>query len=122
MSCPILQLGAGQKAQSKVIKCQPLEVQRCMSAPDLDPYLSIRALAAYSGLSIRKLRSLLTDRVHPLPHHRIGRKILVRRSDFDGWIAVYRRRGAVDVDRIVDELTTFRWSLTAYDDVYILTS
>jgi excisionase family DNA binding protein len=78
-----------------------------------DPYLPLRALAAYSGLSVRKLRALLIDPAHPLPHHRVGGKILVRRSDFDDWITVYRRRDCVDVDHIVnDMLTPFRQPLT----------
>lgn len=71
-----------------------------------DPYLPLRALAQYSGLSVRKLRALLVDPAHPLPHFKIGGKIVVRRSDFDGWIAAYRRRGRVDVDAAVDEILT----------------
>jgi hypothetical protein len=69
----------------------------------LDPYLSLRALAAYSNLSVRKLRDALQDALHPLSHYRVGGKILVRVSDFDAWIHVYRRRGLPDIDRIVDE-------------------
>jgi hypothetical protein len=29
---------------------------------------------------------------------------LVRRSEFDGWMSVYRRAGATDVARIVDDV------------------
>ena len=61
----------------------------------------LRALAGYSGLSVRKLRDCLEDPTHPLPHYRVGGKILVRRSEFDGWIGVYRQRGREDVDSIV---------------------
>ena len=68
----------------------------------LDPFLSLRALANYSCVSVRKLRELLEDSVHPLPHYRLGAKILVRRSEFDGWIAAYRQVGQADVGRIVD--------------------
>jgi hypothetical protein len=67
----------------------------------LDPYLSLRALAGYSGLSVRRLRALLDDPSHPLPCFRIGGKILVRRSDYDVWVARYRRVGRPDVDRVV---------------------
>jgi excisionase family DNA binding protein len=67
----------------------------------LDPFLSLKALAAYSGLSVRKLRDCLDDPRHPLPHYRVGGKILVRRSEFDAWIATYRRVGDTAVDRIV---------------------
>src|SRR5258706_4554518 len=48
-------------------------------------YLPLRALAAYSGLSVRTLRRHLVDRVRPLPCYRIGGKVLVRRSDIDPW-------------------------------------
>ena len=69
----------------------------------LDPYLSLRALTAYAGLSVRKLRDLLDDPVHPLPCYRVGGKLLVRRSEFDAWMAVYRERGRVDVDQVVND-------------------
>jgi excisionase family DNA binding protein len=67
----------------------------------LDPFLSLKALAAYSGLSVRKLRDCLDDPRHPLPHYRVGGKILVRRSEFDAWIAAYRQVEDAAVDRIV---------------------
>jgi hypothetical protein len=70
----------------------------------LDPYLSLVGLAGYSGLSIRKLRAHLAEVAHPLPCYRVGGKILVRRSEFDAWMATYRQRGRVDVDRLVNEV------------------
>jgi hypothetical protein len=70
----------------------------------LDPFLSLRALAGYSGLSVRKLRDYLDDPANPLPCYQVGGKILVRRSEFDFWIAAYRHRGRRDVDKIVDDV------------------
>lgn len=70
-------------------RTQPL-VEHVAVATAWDPYLSLRALAAYSSLSERMLRSFLTAADHPLPHHRVGGRVLVRRSDFDTWITVYR--------------------------------
>jgi len=70
----------------------------------LDPYLSLRALATYSGLSVRKLRDHLEDVAHPLACYRVGGKILVRRSEFDAWIAQYRQNGQPNVDHIVSEV------------------
>ncbi len=71
----------------------------------LDPYLPLKTLAAYSGMSKRFLQDRLTDPVHPLPHYRYSAKmILVRRSEFDAWAAAYRQVGRPDVDRIVDEM------------------
>ena len=70
----------------------------------LDPFLTLRALVSYSGLGARKLREYLTDPVYPLPCYRVGGKILVRRSEFDTWIARYRRIGRADVDQLVADV------------------
>lgn len=71
----------------------------------LDPYLSLRALATYSGCSVRWLRDRLTDLHHPLPHYRLpGGKALVRRSDFDAWLARYRRVGDPAVEQVVADV------------------
>ena len=71
---------------------------------ELDPFLSLKALAGYSGISVRKLREHLTDAAHPLPHYRIGGKIVVRRSDYDAWAAQYRQVGDADLDRVVSKV------------------
>ena len=68
-----------------------------------DHYLPLMALSAYSGLSVRTLRSHLAGREWPLPFYRIGGKILVRRSDFDMWAAHFRR-DAAGVDALVDDI------------------
>jgi hypothetical protein len=71
----------------------------------LDPYLGLRALAAYSGCSVRWLRDRLVEPQHPLPCFRLpGGKILVRRSEFDAWLAQYRSRGPRDVAGVVDDV------------------
>jgi hypothetical protein len=69
-----------------------------------DPYLSLRGLAAYTGCSVRWLRDRLTDPHHPLPHYRAFGKVLVRRGEFDAWLAHYRRVGSPDVDRVVADV------------------
>lgn len=71
-----------------------------------DAYLSLRALAAYASLSVRTLRALLDHPVHPLPHYRPGGKILVRRGEFDAWMAGFRHVGVLDVEAIVREVLT----------------
>jgi excisionase family DNA binding protein len=76
--------------------------ERVIVSTLLDPFLTLRALAAYSGIGLRKLYDFLSDPAHPLPHYRVGGKILVRRSEFDAWIARYRQSGRADVDAIVD--------------------
>jgi hypothetical protein len=70
-----------------------------------DAYLALTSLAAYSGLSVRKLRDYLQDSVHPLPCYRVGGKILVRRSEFDTWVTRFRvSPAAVQVGAIVDDV------------------
>src|SRR3972149_11378470 len=77
------------------------------AAPPLgDPYLTIRALSVYSGIGVRTLRTYLEGSPgrpgRPLPHYRVGGKVLVRRSEFDAWIAAYRRVGTrPDLDAVV---------------------
>jgi predicted DNA-binding transcriptional regulator AlpA len=75
--------------------------ERVIVSTMLDPFLSLRALATYSGLGVRTLRDHLSDLTHPLPCYRVGGKILVRRSEFDTWIARHRQVGRGDVDRVV---------------------
>jgi hypothetical protein len=47
--------------------------ERVVVSIPLDPYLPLRALSGYCGLSIRKLRDLLTNPVRPLPCYRVAR-------------------------------------------------
>ena len=70
----------------------------------LDPFLSLKGLAGYSGMSVRKLRDCLTHPVSPLPCYRVDGKVLVRRSDFDRWMEAFKH--TPDVDRIVDEVVS----------------
>lgn len=83
---------------------RPNVLDRVALQVTLDPYLSLAALARYGSLSVRKLRAHLNDVTHPLPCYRVGGKILVRRSEFDGWVAAFRQRGRVDVDRLVADV------------------
>lgn len=59
----------------------------------LDPYLSLRALSQYAGLSMRTLRGHLDSLDNPLPCYRVGGRVLVRRSEFDGWLAQFKTLG-----------------------------
>ncbi len=68
-----------------------------------DAYLPMKALAAYAGLSVTVLRQYLRHCARPLPHYRIGGKILVRRSEFDAWAAGFRSAARPSIDAIVAE-------------------
>jgi hypothetical protein len=72
-------------------------------APLPDMYLSLKQLAAYSGLSPRTLRYQINAVTDPLPAVRPGGangKLLVRRSVYDLWAA--RRAYVPDLTRLVE--------------------
>jgi hypothetical protein len=73
-------------------------------APTDGEYLSLKALARYSDLSVRSLRGYLVNRLHPLPHFRVGGKILVRRAEFDTWVQQFRAAVPRGVDALVDDV------------------
>ena len=98
-------LGRGRQSicsGEPMVQVRGVLAEHVIFSSTLDPFLSLRALANYSCVSVRKLRELLEDSAHPLPHYRLGAKILVRRSEFDAWMTAYRKAGQADVGRIVD--------------------
>jgi hypothetical protein len=66
--------------------------------------MPLRTLASYAGLSVRTLRGYLRHPLTPLPHYRIGGKLLVRRSDYDAWMLGFRRVATPSLDRVVDDV------------------
>jgi len=92
------------KAQGRAVaQVRGILAERVVVSTPLDPFLPLKALADYSGLSVRTLRDPLADPLHPLPCYRVGGKIVVRRSEFDGWMTRFRQVGQQGVDRIVTE-------------------
>ena len=68
-----------------------------------DYFMGVKELSAYCSLSVRTLRKYLCDPELPIPHFRPDGKVLVKKSEFDGWMENYR----VDVnkvDALVEEL------------------
>ncbi len=83
--------------------------QRSESAVHLhglgDEYLTLAQLEAYSKISGRQLRNYLAlPPGQALPCYRPGRKVLVRRSEFDIWVTRYRQRGKPVLTRVLREL------------------
>ncbi len=66
----------------------------------LDPWLSLQALAVYCSMSRRTLQAYLHDLRDPIPSYRVGSKILVRRSEFDAWMARHRNTKAQALTRL----------------------
>ncbi len=74
-------------------------------APVQPSFLDLKTLAAYSSCSVRWLRDRLVDRSHPLPHYRIGGKLLVNRDEFDTWMGAQRVvRPADQLDQIIESV------------------
>jgi Helix-turn-helix domain len=67
---------------------------RAVTTSTADPFMSLRVLSEYSGISRSGLlRAVKASPERALPCYVIGRKILVRRSEFDRWAEGYRTRG-----------------------------
>ena len=80
-------------------------VERVVVSTTLDPLLSLKALTAYSSIAPRTLRQYLELAPEDaLPCYRLPGKILVRRSEFDAWIAQYRSRGRPNLVRAIQAL------------------
>jgi hypothetical protein len=92
------------RAPERVAQVRGVLAAEVVVSTALDPFLGLSALAAYSNLSVRKLREYLQAPGHPLPHYRVGGKVLVRVSEFDRWIMAYRGRADTRVDAIVDDV------------------
>lgn len=70
-----------------------------------DAFLPLRTLATYSGLGVRTLRGYLVDRVRPLPHYRVGGRVLVKKSEFDTWAVQFRvAPEPASLDSLVDDV------------------
>lgn len=78
--------------------------QNAGSLTDHDGYLSLVELSGYSSLCVRSLRSHLRSRTRPLPHFRVGSKILIRKTDFDNWMKQFHVAVSASIDDVVDEL------------------
>jgi hypothetical protein len=79
--------------------------ERVVISTPLDPLLSLKALSAYSCLSIRTLRKfteLAPDQA--LPCYRLPGKVLVRRSTFDAWLNQFQSRGRPSLAKAIREL------------------
>jgi excisionase family DNA binding protein len=53
-------------------------------------WLDLGRLTEYAAVSERTLRAWIHSPVDPLPAVCVGRKILVRRSEFDTWLGQHR--------------------------------
>jgi len=76
-----------------------VSVQEVIAYIDRDRYLDKREAAAYTSLSIRNLEARLDE----IPHFRVGKKILFKKSELDRWMEQYREGDSRNLDLIADE-------------------
>ncbi len=74
-------------------------------SPERDEYFTLPQLAAYSKISVRQLSKYLNlSPGEALPCYRPGRKVVVRRTEFDAWFTQYRQRGKTIITTVLREL------------------
>ena len=69
---------------------------------DTDRLLDLKGLSQYSSMGVPTLRDYL--RSDGLPHFKLKGKILVRVSEFDGWLESFRVDGKQKLNRIVNDV------------------
>ena len=68
--------------------------ERIVVSTPLDPFLTLKAAAEYTGLSAKTLRRAVNDAPdRALPCYRVGAVITIRRSELDAWMALRRTVG-----------------------------
>ena len=76
-----------------------VSVQEILSYVAQDCYLDKREAAAYTSLSTRTLEGRLDE----IPHFRVGKKILFKKSELDHWMETHREGGSRNLDQIANE-------------------
>ncbi len=95
----------GNRGGARVAQVRGVLAERVVVSTPLDPFLSLKALATYSSLSVRTLRQyveLPPDRA--LPCYRLPGKIVVRLGEFNAWLEQYRARGRPSLTRALRNL------------------
>ncbi len=89
-----------------VAEVHPALAEHVIRSVETDSFLSLKALAEYSSLSVRTLRHFIHELPpeRALPCYRLPGKLLVRRSEFDAWLEQYRSRGRPSLVKALREL------------------
>ena len=87
-----------------------METNKLIPHNIMDCYLDLKKLSERSSLCVRNLRARLKGE-NPIPHHRVGQKVLVRWSDFTAWMEHHREgvaSGPIDskIQKNVDKILT----------------
>ena len=75
-----------------------VSVREILNYFDHDRYLSLSEAEKYLSLSKRNIRNRLAE----IPHLRVGKKLLFKKSELDEWMEQYREQsGDTDAKQIV---------------------
>ena len=64
-----------------------------------DGYLSKTEASAYLGIAIRTI----DKRLYEIPHFKVGRRILFKKSELDEWMERYRECN-IDISKLADDV------------------
>ncbi len=76
-----------------------VSIQEVLLYFDRDRYMDKRGAAEYTSLSVRNLEARLPE----IPHYRVGKKVLFKKSELDRWMETYREGGTQNLDQLADE-------------------
>ena len=57
---------------------------------ETDVYINVEICSEWSSLSVRTLREHLTDPVNPIPHYKVGGRILISWPEFKRWMESFK--------------------------------
>lgn len=67
-----------------------------------DQYFDLKGLSVYSALAVPTLRDYIRE--GKMPVFKLKGKILIKRSEFDRWMEVYRMKKKQDINAMVGEV------------------
>jgi len=75
-------------------------VEEILAYVDRDHYMGTSETCWYTGISRRNIEQRLDE----IPHYRLGRKLLIKKSELDQWLQRYQENPKdLDVQELADE-------------------
>jgi len=77
-----------------------ISVHEVLAYVQNDRYMTLAQTLEYLPLSERNIRNRLSG----IPHYRVGKKLLFKRSELDSWMQNYREEAeGLDISRLAEE-------------------
>ncbi len=77
-----------------------ISVHEVLAYVQNDRYMTLAQTLEYLPLSERNIR----NRLPGIPHYRVGKKLLFKRSELDSWMQNYREEAeGLDISRLAEE-------------------